>query len=58
MCVQILFGFLSGFSGSSLFDTFSLTAYNIAFTNLPALLTALERDVEPSSAMSVPGNLE
>jgi phospholipid-translocating ATPase len=55
ICVlQIAFGFVSAFSGSSLFDSTSLTLYNVAFTNFYTMAMVLERDVSPSSAMSVP----
>jgi phospholipid-translocating ATPase len=52
--IQIAFGFVSAFSGSSLFDSTSLTLYNVAFTNFYTMAMVLERDVSPSSAMSVP----
>jgi phospholipid-translocating ATPase len=55
ICVlQIAFGFVSAFSGSSLFDSTSLTLYNVAFTNFYTMAMVLERDVSASSAMSVP----
>jgi phospholipid-translocating ATPase len=52
--LQISFGFVSAFSGSSLFDSSSLTLYNVAFTNFYTMAAALDRDVSASTSMAVP----
>jgi len=39
--IQFFFAFWSGFSGQSLFDDWLLSGYNIIFTSLPPLLSAI-----------------
>ncbi|GAM24030.1 hypothetical protein SAMD00019534_072050 [Acytostelium subglobosum LB1] len=46
--IQILYQFFSGYAGSSFFNTFSLTAYNILFTGLPVMGYILDKDLPAS----------
>ena len=46
--------FLSGFAGTSFFNTFSLTTYNIVFTSLPIVLYVLDKDVPEEYAWNHP----
>jgi len=43
--IQIMYCFLTGFSGTSYFNTFALTAYNIIFTSIAPVLYILDKDV-------------
>ncbi|KAL0216803.1 hypothetical protein P9112_008987 [Eukaryota sp. TZLM1-RC] len=43
---QLSFSTLTMFSGSSFFDTFALSTWNIIFTSFPVLMYVLDRDVE------------
>eukprot|EP01127_Copromyxa_protea_P005370 TRINITY_DN1530_c0_g2_i1.p1 TRINITY_DN1530_c0_g2~~TRINITY_DN1530_c0_g2_i1.p1 ORF type:complete len:1069 (-),score=174.29 TRINITY_DN1530_c0_g2_i1:65-3271(-) len=52
--MQIFFGFYSGFSGSSLFNSFSLATYNVFFTGLPVLFLCLDRHAQPETLESCP----
>ncbi|GAM27196.1 hypothetical protein SAMD00019534_103710 [Acytostelium subglobosum LB1] len=46
--IQILYQLFSGFGGSSFFNTFSLTSYNIIFTGLPIMGYILDKDLPES----------
>ncbi|GBG70477.1 hypothetical protein CBR_g6606 [Chara braunii] len=52
--IQIMFSFWSGISGSSLFNSFSLMAYNIVYTSLPVLLYVLDKDISEESVENHP----
>ncbi|KAL0220520.1 hypothetical protein RCL1_000374 [Eukaryota sp. TZLM3-RCL] len=41
---QLSFGFFTMFSGTSFFDTFALSTWNIIFTSWPVLLYVLDKD--------------
>lgn len=45
---------MSGFAGTSFFNTFSLTTYNIVFTSLPIVLYVLDKDVPEEYAWNHP----
>ncbi|KAI3661015.1 hypothetical protein MP638_004050 [Amoeboaphelidium occidentale] len=42
---QGLYEFLCGFSGTSFFNTYSLTTYNLLFTGLPIVFFVLDKDI-------------
>jgi len=53
--IQFYFAFWSGFSGQSLFDDWLLSGYNIIFTSLPPLLSAIFiKDVLEDTIMENP----
>lgn len=52
--IQILFSFISGVSGSSLFDSFSLMAYNVVYTSIPVMVNALDKDVSEKTVLQHP----
>ncbi|XP_078431186.1 aminophospholipid ATPase 2 [Wolffia australiana] len=53
--IQILFSFISGVSGTSLFNSVSLMAYNIFYTSVPVLLTSvLDKDLKERTVMQHP----
>ncbi|KJE94424.1 P-type ATPase [Capsaspora owczarzaki ATCC 30864] len=52
--IQLMFAFLSGFSGASFFNSISLTFYNILFTGIPVIFYIFDRDVEEESVMTFP----
>jgi len=43
--IQIIYNFLCGFSGTTYFNTFSLTFYNIIFTSMPVIFYVLDLDL-------------
>ncbi|KAF2069365.1 hypothetical protein CYY_009319 [Polysphondylium violaceum] len=46
MCfIQILYQLFCGYAGTSFFNTFSLTSYNILFTGLPVIGFVLDKDL-------------
>lgn len=53
--VQILFSFLSGVSGTSLFNSLSLMAYNVVYTSIPVMVTSLlDKDLSEKTVMQHP----
>ncbi|EGG19357.1 P-type ATPase [Cavenderia fasciculata] len=46
--IQILYQIFSGFAGTTFFNSFSLTSYNILFTGLPIIGYILDRDLPQS----------
>ncbi|KYQ90011.1 P-type ATPase [Tieghemostelium lacteum] len=46
--IQILYQLFSGFAGTSFFNSFSLTTYNIVFTGLPVVGFILDKDLPES----------
>ncbi|KAJ1970259.1 hypothetical protein IWQ62_000087 [Dispira parvispora] len=52
--VQIFFQTLSGYSGSTLLSTFSLSTYNALFTSLPVLSYVLDKDVPEDILLAHP----
>ncbi|KAI1421894.1 phospholipid-translocating P-type ATPase [Xylaria sp. FL1777] len=53
--VQAQFQHFTGYSGTSLYQSWSLTAYNAAFTSLPTFFLGLcEQDLSPETLLAVP----
>nr|CAD1820272.1 unnamed protein product [Ananas comosus var. bracteatus] len=52
--IQIIFSFLSGISGTSLFNSVSLMAYNVFYTSIPVLTVVLDKDLSERTVMQHP----
>ncbi|KAL8107222.1 phospholipid-transporting ATPase 2-like isoform X1 [Apium graveolens] len=52
--IQIFFSFVSGVSGSSLFNSVSLMAYNVFYTSIPVLVSVLDKDLSEKTVMQHP----
>ncbi|KAI3335756.1 hypothetical protein F4824DRAFT_463438 [Ustulina deusta] len=53
--IQAQFQGFTGYSGTSLYQSWSLTAYNAAFTSLPTFFIGLcEQDLSPETLLAVP----
>ncbi|KHN36655.1 Phospholipid-transporting ATPase 2 [Glycine soja] len=52
--IQILFSFISGVSGTSLFNSVSLMAYNVFYTSVPVLVSVLDKDLSEKTVMQHP----
>uniref|UniRef100_A0A7N2MBG3 Phospholipid-transporting ATPase n=2 Tax=Quercus lobata TaxID=97700 RepID=A0A7N2MBG3_QUELO len=52
--IQIFFSFISGVSGTSLFNSLSLMAYNVFYTSIPVLVSALDKDLSEETVMQHP----
>ncbi|KAL7934134.1 hypothetical protein V8C35DRAFT_46671 [Trichoderma chlorosporum] len=53
--IQAQFQRLNGFTGTSLYESWSLTLFNGAFTSLPVILLGIfDRDLQPATLLSVP----
>ncbi|KAL9230570.1 hypothetical protein vseg_005907 [Gypsophila vaccaria] len=52
--IQIFFSFVSGISGTSLFNSVSLMAYNVFYTSVPVLVSALDKDLSEKTVMQHP----
>lgn len=52
--IQIFFSFVSGVSGTSLFNSFSLMAYNVFYTSVPVLMSVLDKDLSERTVMQHP----
>ncbi|XP_030549352.1 phospholipid-transporting ATPase 2 [Rhodamnia argentea] len=52
--IQIFFSFISGISGTSLFNSVSLMAYNVFYTSIPVLVSVLDKDVGEETVMQHP----
>ncbi|XP_020248757.1 phospholipid-transporting ATPase 2 [Asparagus officinalis] len=52
--IQILFSLFSGVSGTSLFNSVSLMAYNVFYTSIPVLSTVLDKDLSEKTVMQHP----
>lgn len=52
--IQIFFSFVSGVSGSSLFNSVSLMAYNVFYTSIPVLVSVLDKDLSERTVMQHP----
>lgn len=48
------FSFVSGVSGSSLFNSVSLMAYNVFYTSIPVLVSVLDKDLSERTVMQHP----
>ncbi|KAK7401947.1 hypothetical protein VNO78_13835 [Psophocarpus tetragonolobus] len=52
--IQIFFSFISGVSGTSLFNSVSLMAYNVFYTSVPVLVSVLDKDLTEETVMQHP----
>ncbi|KAL6851418.1 hypothetical protein ACP4OV_020351 [Aristida adscensionis] len=52
--IQILFSFLSGLSGTSLFNSISLMAYNVFYTSLPVMTIIFDKDISETTVLQYP----
>ncbi|XP_057508685.1 LOW QUALITY PROTEIN: phospholipid-transporting ATPase 2-like [Actinidia eriantha] len=52
--IQIFFSFISGISGTSLFNSVSLMAYNVFYTSIPVLVSVLDKDLSETTVMKHP----
>ncbi|CAN6454373.1 unnamed protein product [Victoria cruziana] len=52
--IQIFFSFISGVSGTSLFNSFSLMAYNVFYTSIPVMVNILDKDLNEKTVMQHP----
>ncbi|XP_010236944.1 phospholipid-transporting ATPase 2 isoform X1 [Brachypodium distachyon] len=52
--IQILFSFVSGIAGTSLFNSVSLMAYNVFYTSIPVLTTVLDKDLSERTVTQNP----
>ncbi|XAR55536.1 Phospholipid-translocating ATPase [Bertholletia excelsa] len=52
--IQIFFSFISGVSGTSLFNSVSLMAYNVFYTSIPVLVSVLDKDLTERTVMQHP----
>ncbi|EOX99485.1 Aminophospholipid ATPase isoform 4, partial [Theobroma cacao] len=52
--IQIFFSFISGVSGTSLFNSVSLMAYNVFYTSVPVLVSVLDKDLSEGTIMQHP----
>nr|VDD24989.1 unnamed protein product [Brassica oleracea] len=52
--IQIFFSFISGVSGTSLFNSVSLMAYNVFYTSVPVLVSVIDKDLSETSVMQHP----
>lgn len=48
------FSFISGVSGTSLFNSVSLMAYNVFYTSIPVLVSVLDKDLSEKTVMRHP----
>ncbi|KAJ2746909.1 hypothetical protein GGI20_000988 [Coemansia sp. BCRC 34301] len=52
---QLIFQFYTGFSGTSLFESWTLSMYNTLFSILPVLVVGIfEQDLQPSTLLAYP----
>ncbi|KAI9505308.1 hypothetical protein BX070DRAFT_182303, partial [Coemansia spiralis] len=52
---QLIFQFYTGFSGTSLFESWTLSMYNTLFSILPVLVVGIfEQDLQPETLMAYP----
>ena len=49
--IQVAYGFHTGFSGTTYFNTFSLTTYNVIFTGLPIIVFGVQDKHLPESVL-------
>lgn len=52
--IQILFSFSSGVSGTSLFNSISLMAYNVFYTSLPVMTIIFDKDISETTVLQYP----
>ncbi|KAI4322704.1 hypothetical protein L6164_022373 [Bauhinia variegata] len=52
--IQIFFSLVSGVSGTSLFNSVSLMAYNVFYTSVPVLVSVLDKDLSEETVIQHP----
>ncbi|XP_047065739.1 phospholipid-transporting ATPase 2-like isoform X2 [Lolium rigidum] len=52
--IQILFSFSTGVSGTSLFNSISLMAYNVFYTSLPVMTIIFDKDISETTVLQYP----
>ncbi|BBM97303.1 hypothetical protein Mp_1g04630 [Marchantia polymorpha subsp. ruderalis] len=52
--IQIFFSFVSGVSGTSLFNSFSLMAYNVVYTSIPVMTVVQDKDLKEETVLQNP----
>ncbi|GMH07261.1 hypothetical protein Nepgr_009101 [Nepenthes gracilis] len=52
--IQIFFSLVSGVSGTSLFNSVSLMAYNVFYTSVPVLVSVLDKDLSERTVIQHP----
>ncbi|CAI9112698.1 OLC1v1013175C1 [Oldenlandia corymbosa var. corymbosa] len=52
--IQIFFSLTSGVSGTSLFNSVSLMAYNVFYTSIPVMVSVLDKDLSERTVMQHP----
>ncbi|VAH31563.1 unnamed protein product [Triticum turgidum subsp. durum] len=52
--IQILFSFSSGLSGTSIFNSISLMAYNVFYTSLPVMTIIFDKDISETTVLRYP----
>ncbi|KAL2651991.1 hypothetical protein R1flu_020119 [Riccia fluitans] len=52
--IQIFFSFVSGVSGTSLFNSFSLMAYNVVYTSIPVMTIVHDKDLREETVLQNP----
>lgn len=52
--IQILFSFVTGLSGTSLFNSISLMAYNVFYTSLPVMTILFDKDMSETTVLQYP----
>ncbi|WOK99539.1 phospholipid-transporting ATPase 2 [Canna indica] len=52
--IQIFFSFFSGVSGTSLFNSISLMAYNVFYTSVPVVTVVLDKDLTEKTVLQNP----
>uniref|UniRef100_A0A453BTP9 Phospholipid-transporting ATPase n=1 Tax=Aegilops tauschii subsp. strangulata TaxID=200361 RepID=A0A453BTP9_AEGTS len=52
--IQILFSFSSGLSGTSIFNSISLMAYNVFYTSLPVMTIIFDKDISEATVLRYP----
>jgi phospholipid-translocating ATPase len=53
-CIQAAYQFFSGFNGTSLFNTYSLSLYNILYAGMPVLFYVLDKDIPEEQLIKYP----
>lgn len=54
LLVQAMYQYYCSFSGASLFNSFSLSTYNVLFTGLPILFFVLDKDIREDMILRYP----
>ena len=55
---SVRFAFFSGLSGTSLFNSISLMAYNVFYTSLPVMTIIFDKDISETTVLQYPQILQ